>query len=189
MQNIAAGQEGSAAAVAAVKRAAELHAQGSTTSADVERLTLLACLRFEERASHICGAARGAAPASVSELAATLARFGGAARREEDLFGGGLLGGVRRMMGDGGEGGSVFMQHSPLLAKQLEAVADGKLDAKKYPVGALPFRRHRSLAGTGDADHPDHACLRPLWSLVLVTAVETYYFCRHSCILSDGIDK
>ena len=65
MQSIAAGGDGSAAAIAAVKAAAELHSGGGTTSADVQRLVLLACLRFEERAAEICSAAQGAAPPMV----------------------------------------------------------------------------------------------------------------------------
>ena len=135
MQNIAAGQEGSGAAIAAVKAAADMHTSGATTAADVQRLALLACLRFEERAAAACSAAQGAAPATLDSLATTALAFGRASKRAEDLFGGGLLGNMKRMMGDGE--GSVYMQHAPLLARQLDALADGKLDPKRYPVGEI----------------------------------------------------
>ena len=133
---MAAGPEGSAAAIAAVKAAAELHAAGGTTAADVTRLALLACLRFEERKGDVCAAARPAVGASLEPLAAALLAFGGAARRTEDLFGGGLLGNVRRMMAGADADMSAYTLHTPLLRAQLDALADGKLDPKKYPVGA-----------------------------------------------------
>jgi hypothetical protein len=143
VQNIAAGQEGSAAAIAAVKAAADLHSTGGTASADVARLALLACLRFEERAPNICSAGKGAAPASLEALSRQLLAFGGMSQRSEELFSQRLLGNIAKMMGEG-EGGSVYMQHVPLLARQLEAAADGKLDAKKYPVGALSHQLERA---------------------------------------------
>jgi hypothetical protein len=135
LQNIAAAAVGSAAAISDVKAAAELHSNGGTTSADVQRLALLACLRFEERSTDVCAAAKGAAPASLPLLAKALLEFGGGAHRGEELFGGGLLGNVRMMMMSEADI-SVYMQHVPLLKTQLDACADGKLDGRKYPVGA-----------------------------------------------------
>jgi hypothetical protein len=138
VQNVAAGSEGSAASIAAVKAAAEQHATGGTTAVDVQRLALLACLRFEERKADICAAAGGAATAQLVPLATALLDFGGSGRRAEDIFGGGLLGNVRRMMTSSDM--SAYMQHTPALKAQLEACAECRLDAKKYPVSALsPF--------------------------------------------------
>jgi hypothetical protein len=135
VQNVAAGPDGSAAVIGAVKAAAEQHATGGTTAADVQRLALLSCLRFEERKGDICMAAGGAAPAQLTPLATALLNFGGSGKRTEDIFGGGLLGNVRRMMSSSDM--SAYMQHVPVLKAQLEACAECRLDPKKYPVSAL----------------------------------------------------
>ena len=82
------------------------------------------------------GAAALQGGGAAAGLASVAVEFGGLKHREEELFGGGLLGNVKRMMG-GGEDMSAYMQHTPLLKQLLELAADGKLDSKKYPVGVL----------------------------------------------------
>lgn len=113
-------------------------AAGAAVPSSVERLVALSALRHEERAADI--AAAGASALQGSGAAGALTRvaieFGGARSREEELFGGGLLGNMKRMMA-GSEDMSAYMQHTPLLKQLLEMTADGKLDGKKYPVGAF----------------------------------------------------
>lgn len=146
MQAIASGSEGAAASISAVRSAADVAAAGGASAAAVERLALLSALRHEDRAGDAAAAAGGGG--SVGPLTAAAVAFGGARQREEDLFGGGLLGNMKRMMGGGSEEMSAYMQHVPLLKQQLEMCADGKLDAKKYPIGAWP---RPCLGGQGPA--------------------------------------
>jgi hypothetical protein len=151
LQAIASGSEGSAACIAAVRSAADMVAAGAAVPSSVERLVALSALKHEERAGDIATAAASAVKggSSATALANVAVEFGGSKRREEELFGGGLLGNVRRMMG-GSEDMSAYMQHTPLLKQLLEMAADGKLDSKKYPVGAfssLTFSLSRSPQG------------------------------------------
>lgn len=136
MQAIASGSESSAGCIASVRSAADMVAAGAAVPSSVERLVALSALKHEDRAGDIAavGSAALKGGGSAAGLASVAVEFGGLKRREEELFGGGLLGNVRRMMG-GSEDMSAYMQHTPLLKQQLELAADGKLDSKKYPAG------------------------------------------------------
>jgi hypothetical protein len=139
MQAIASGSESAAACIAAVRSAADMVAAGAAVPSAVERLVALAALRHEDRAGEVAAAGSAAlgGGGAAAALASRVVEFGGAHAREEELFGGGLLGNVRRMIA-GGEDMSAYMQSTPLFKQLLELCADGKLDGKKYPVGAEP---------------------------------------------------
>jgi hypothetical protein len=147
LQAIASGSEGAASCLASVRSAADMVAAGAAVPSSVERLVLLSALKHEDRAGDLAAAGASAlgGAGTAAALASAVVGFGGTKKREEELFGGGLLGNMKRMMG-GSEDMSAYMQHTPLLKQVLELTADGKLDSKKYPVGALVFPRY-SLRG------------------------------------------
>eukprot|EP00892_Ulva_mutabilis_P005884 jgi/Ulvmu1/3668/UM017_0082.1 len=156
-QAIASGNEGAAASISAVRSAADVAAAGGASAGAVQRLALLTALRHEDRAGDVAAAATaGGGAGGAATLTAAAVAFGGARQREEDLFGGGLLGNMKRMMGAASEEMSAYMQHVPLLKQQLELCADGKLDAKKYPV--VGQAGEEALA----------ACRRPATHIVVV---------------------
>lgn len=162
VQSIASGSESAAASLSSVRTAADVAAAGGASAAAVERLALLTALRHEDRAGDAAAAAAEATGAGTATLTAAAVAFGGARQREEDLFGGSLLDNMKRMMGSASDM-SAYMQHVPLLNQQLDMCADGKLDLKKYPLGAHPARPSPPCIRTSN-EQGNQTCCRALWA-------------------------